>query len=335
MNPSSLSRTARVSTEPSEVPVDPQPNFGVILSPCALRSSRGNNATPKDRPPARENDMNWERFGELVTLSESGQTEEAICGLRQLLVPSESHEDQATVLLIIGACQEELGRFGEARRSLAGARSLADKNSGIHPRALFFEARMDARERDWKQTLGKLEEIIQGYSSILHQPEREDLYEEVRRYRGMALYELDRPNEALPLLKEAAKVEYEKPAALYYLGRCCYDLGDLEGAKEHLRAALTLQLHPTYQPSAHYMLGLSYRWCGQYAWAIHEYEWCLENDTQQLVARWKVLDALARASKALGLESEADRYSRMLRELGPDRPEDVRARSCDLIPPRA
>jgi hypothetical protein len=37
---------------PPESSVDPQPNFGVILSACALRSSQGNYAMPKDRPPA-------------------------------------------------------------------------------------------------------------------------------------------------------------------------------------------------------------------------------------------------------------------------------------------
>lgn len=79
------------------------------------------------------------------------------------------------------------------------------------------------------------------------------------------------------------------------------------------REALALQLHPEYQPSAHYTLGLTYHWCGQNARAIEEYRWCMENDTKARVPKRFVLTALVEACKALGQEDEAAKYSEMLR----------------------
>ncbi len=257
--------------------------------------------------------MDWERFNELVAQSESGRQDEAIEGLRKLVTRSESGEDNASVLLIIGACEKELGRYDEASRTLREARSLADKDSWINPRAIFFDASIDILRGNWKGGLTKLDNIVRDFSPMLNLSESEDLLEEVRRKRGMSLYELGRPAEALPLLKQAVAVEYEKETALYYLGRCYYDLGDLAESVKVLVEALMLDLHPIYQPSSHYVLGLAYRWQGQNARAISEFEWCLEHDNQALVAKWKILTGLLEASEALGLSKDAERYSRMLK----------------------
>lgn len=259
--------------------------------------------------------MDWKRFGELVALSDSGDRETAIHGLSALVKPSETNEDNASVLLIIGACEKELGRFDRARRTLNRARSLADKDSWIQPRAIFFDASTDMSEGKWRDALGKLDVIEGDYYPLLHRSETQDLLEEVCRKRGMALYELNRLSEARPLLERAVGVEYERAAALYYLGRCCYDLGDLDKARESLEKALILDLHPTYQPSAHYVLGLTYHWRGQNARAISEFEWCLEHDKEHRVAKWKILTGLLNASKALGLNENASRYSKMLRSV--------------------
>lgn len=256
--------------------------------------------------------MDWERFNELVALSQGGRSEEAIQGLRNLVGPSEQAEDNASVLLIIGACQKELGRHDEARETLADARSLAGAHSWVQPRALFFCASMDISEGNWMQAVKTLNTLEEQFPAFLQEPENRDLFEEVRRSRGMVIYELGQPAKALPLLEEAVAVDYERPTALYYLARCRYDLGNLEGAKQAFRDALGSDLHPVYQPSAHYMLGLIHYHQGQHAWAIREYEWCLEHDHAQREPRAKVLTGLVLAYRALGMESEAQRYSNML-----------------------
>lgn len=261
------------------------------------------------------NQVDWERFNQLVSLSESGQREEAIRGLRGLVRPSETSEDNGKILLIIGACEKELGRFEEARNTLNEARSLADKNSWVHPRAIFFDASIDIMEGNWKGGLEKLSGMLSDYRSLLYQPEQKDLLEETQRKRGMAFYELGRLADARPLLEEAAKVSYEKPTTLHYLGRCYYDLGDLQLSENCFREALDLGLRPPYQPGAHYYLGLIYYAQRRYAWAIREFEWCLEHDVQGRVPRKYVLTWIINASKKLGQAKDAERYSKMLQEL--------------------
>lgn len=263
-----------------------------------------------------KNHMNWERFNELIALDQSGSTEEALAGFQELARTAEDPEDKAGILLAVSACQKELGRISEARSSLAEARSRAAKDSWIHPRALFRDASMDVRQGNWKGVLEKLDLLGREYGFILRDPEQQDLREEVRRYRGMALYELGEAQKAQPLLEEATTVDYEKPTSLYYLGRCCYDLGDLGKSRQCLCEALRLDLHPVFQPSAHYVLGLCYQWQGQPAWAVREFEWCLEHDAQGLVEKRKVLAALVTSLTAVGMEEDAARYSKVLRGLG-------------------
>jgi tetratricopeptide (TPR) repeat protein len=258
--------------------------------------------------------MDWTRFNELVALSESGKVDEAISGLQNLADSADNSADEAGILAILGACQKEAGRLDEAKQTLDQARSLADTASWVHPRGLFFEALIDVRQGNWRAVLKILDKIIESYASFLDDPENQDLRQEVDRYRGIALYELDKNRDALPLLEAAATLEYDKPRTLYYLGRCRYDLGDTNGAAESLRRALSLDLRSLYQPSAHYILGLCYHRQGQAARAVQEFEWCLQHDEKGLVPKWKVLTALINALSALGQDQQADQYSKILQD---------------------
>jgi len=258
--------------------------------------------------------MDWARFNDLVALSESGKPDEAIPGLKQLAESAEDDQDKAGVLTVLGACQKEAEQLYDAHRTLTQARALAKEDSWVHPRALFFDATIDIRQRKWKDALKKLDEIGRRYPATLGQAENEDLPELIDKYRGIALYKLGRFAEARALLERAAGAEQDQAGALYYVGRCCYDMGDLEAAKDYLRRSLSLELDTDYQPVAHYVLGLAYYWTGQSAWASPEFQWCLENDKSEFVKKWKVLTALMNASKALGLEEDAEKYARMLKK---------------------
>jgi tetratricopeptide (TPR) repeat protein len=258
--------------------------------------------------------MNGERYSRLLALSETGNDEGAIAGLRLLVSPSNEAEENAAILLTLGGCLERVGRTAEARKTLTEARVLAASDSWIHARALFFDARMDVGERNWRGALGKLEDINRQYSAVLEHPDQEDLREEVQRYTGMALYETGRAMEARTLLEQSSKIDYDRAKTLYYLGRCCYDLGDLDKAKESFVNALALDLDPMFQPSGHYILGLCYHWQGQEARAISEFEWCLEHDEQGLVAKWKTLTALVNSLKALGMDDKAKEYSKQIQQ---------------------
>lgn len=269
--------------------------------------------------------MDWQRYHQLEALSRSGNSQAALSGFQKLLTTSETPEEKAVTILAIADCLRNLGRRVEARETVSQAFPLLDQSSETLAWALLFSARMEIDDGRWKEALEKLNHLMSNFETLLRLPENQDGLQNVQRERGIALYELDRPKEALPLLEGAAVRDVERAKVLYYLGRCCYDLGSLEKAKEYLQEALKLDLHPVYQPSAHYVLGLAYQWKGQHAWAIREFEWCLEHDIEGRVAKWKVLTALANASKAVGQERDAERYSKMLRGL--PRRSDARARN--------
>lgn len=259
--------------------------------------------------------MDWTRFNQLVALSESGKVHEAISGLKQLAESAQDDQDKAGVLTVLGACEKDADQLDEAHKTLAEARALANEDSWVHPRALLIDARIDVRRRRWGDALHKLDEILQRYPTMLTQNETDDLPELIDRYRGMALYKVGRLGEARILLERAAATEHDKPGALYYLGRCCYDIGDLECAKDSLCRSLTLDLDPDYQPMAHYVLGLSHHWTGQSARAVSEFEWCLQHDERGLVEKRNVLTALIAALKTLRMDDVADRYTKELRAL--------------------
>jgi tetratricopeptide (TPR) repeat protein len=256
--------------------------------------------------------VDWARYYELLELDRVGQPEAALAGLRELLHCAENSDEKSVVLLATVGRLTKLGRAKEAREALASAYRIVNKNSEIVARVLFIDACLDIDDGKWQQALKKLDDLTSSFPALLSQPDEQDTARDIQRKRGIVLYELHRPAEARPLLESAATQEDEKPTVLYYLGRSRCDLGDLEGAKQAFREALAGDLHHVYQPSAHYTLGLIHYWQGQHAWAIREYEWCLEHDTRSLVQKEKVLTGLVLASKALGMEEETERYSRML-----------------------
>lgn len=256
--------------------------------------------------------MDWERYYELLRLDDAGQSEAALSGLREALASTESADEKAAVLLAIAECFRNLRRVSEARDALSDVKRTVPKNSDQFARALIIDACLDIDEGKWSWALTKLDDLNSTFSDLFNRPEEQDTLADLQRKRGIVLYELHRPSEARTLLERAATLNEDRPTALYYLGRCRYDLGDLDGAKQALRDALTLDLHPVYQPSAHYVLGLIHYHQGQHAWAIREYEWCLEHDGRGLVQKPKLLTALVMASRALGMDKEAERYSKML-----------------------
>lgn len=256
--------------------------------------------------------MDWERYYKLLRMDDAGQSEAALAGLREALASMESADEKAAVLLAIAGCVRNLGRVGEARDALSEVKRIVPKNSHEIARALIIDALLDMDEGKWSWALAKLDDLNSSFSELLRRPEEQDTLADLQRKRGIVLYELHLPSEARTLLERASTLNEERPTVLYYLGRCRYDLGDLEGAKQALRQALALDLHPVYQPSAHYMLGLIHYHQGQPAWAIREYEWCMEHDGRGLVQKPKLLTALVMATRALGMDKEAERYSKML-----------------------
>ncbi len=215
----------------------------------------------------------------------------------------------------MAACLVNLGRWAEAREAASRALVLPDKRDEELGWALLFNAGLETAAGNWSAALAHLDRLESEFHDLLNLPENRDSLETAERRRGIALCRLGRYAEALPLLERAAALDEEKPMVLYHLGRCCYRLGKLVEAGEHLRAALTFDdLSPGIRADAHYTLGLTYRWRGQAARALEQFLWCLENDKKPTISRRPVLTGIVDAYKALGQDDEAARYSEMLQK---------------------
>lgn len=256
--------------------------------------------------------VDWERYHELEALDRSGNPGAALSGFRELLNVATAPQDQAAILLAIAACFSNLGSPAEAREAASGALAQPDKASETFAWALLFNAGLEITQGNWAKALEFLDRLEADFHDLLSLPEHKDSRETAERRRGVVLYRLRRLEEAIPFLERAAKRQAERATVLYCLGRCRYDIGDLGGAQEALREALGLSLHPEYEPSAHYVLGLTHHWRGQNARAIEEYRWCLENDKRSRVPKRFALMALVEACKALGQEDQVAKYSEML-----------------------
>lgn len=205
----------------------------------------------------------------------------------------------------------------EARDCLNQAFELINEDAEGYPWMLLCSASLDLDEWNWKSCLAKFDTLLSDHSVWLQLSGNERSLEFVNRKRGFAFLGLDRPQEALPLLQHAATLDDERDVVTYCLGKCCYKVGDFEQAERWLRQAIESDLHPNFAADARYHLGLTYYRRYKHGWAIKELEWCLNNDPSRPVPRAYILQALIYAAKDLGLESEVDRYSKMLKQTPP------------------
>ena len=242
--------------------------------------------------------MNWEHLNELRSLSDKGRDEEALSELRVLLGGSAAPEERAAVLVTIAVPLKNLGRFSDAREVIAEARNLVRTNSETYAWILLGDAGLDVNEGKWKDALKKFDAILSGFPALFQKPENRETLDDIQRKRGVALAGLDRCDEARPLLERTASQDHdEQGLVLYCLGKCYYKSGAYEKARQSLRQALSVHLDPDYQVDARYHLGLTYYRLHQTAWAIQEFERCLEGDAGSGVPRDYILKAKALAEQ--------------------------------------
>ena len=259
--------------------------------------------------------MDWPRIDRIRDLQSAGRDEEALSELASLENTSTVPEENAIVWIAMANSLRYLSRLDEARDPIRKAYSVLDKTSDMYPRTMLIDALIEEHCGNWKDLLRILDQILEKYATVLQGPDNQDLRDEVLRHRGIALYGLGRNSEAVPLLKEGLSNEYEKPNILYYLGICYFNLGELEHAKQTLGEALSLRLNPVYETRAHYYLGVIHLRRAEYAWAKQEFEWCLEHLEHGGARKDYVITGLMNVSKVLGMEKDAERYAKMLKQM--------------------
>ena len=117
------------------------------------------------------------------------------------------------------------GLLPAAREELLKARELDPDD---------FDIRLDLADLDL--SMGNVQDALTLVDKMLvEQPE----HRRAKQLKGIALYRLDRLDEAEAMLNEAIELNPEPARAQYYLGRICERTGRTQEALEHYREALS------------------------------------------------------------------------------------------------
>lgn len=256
--------------------------------------------------------MDLERFQHFVQLRESGHTEDALDELASLRARTSDPEETASLWLNTAACHQGLGRLGEAWEALSEARR-SPTSRGISLHADFLEATLYWDEGRYQQAQQRLEMLAKAYAQELRAPDERNLYEKVQVKRGILLSQMQRDQEAVPILEEAlsfALEDTDRGDVSANLGICYFSRGDKRRARDLFRVAAQYA-SPSYETVSHYYLGIIESQDGAYAQALQEFLAVEPNAPNAGISRSNVYSCLARVSRALGHVKEAERYDKL------------------------
>lgn len=259
--------------------------------------------------------MDWDLYNELIELRDSGRIDEAIVGLTKLADIETEPSEKATAMIAIANGFTLQNRLSDARRKLHEATGVVGSDHAFYPRLLLAIAVVDMNQENWKDALKKLNTIIEKYKTPLELEDNKDVFEEVQRNRGIALFELNRIREALPLLQSVRSTQYQKERTLYSIAMTNFELKDHDAAILDFQELLSLHPESVYLAHAHYHLGRIYYAREQLARAKTEFEKCLTCPDRGNISDEHLLQALVFSSKGLNLQQDAARYTEMLENL--------------------
>ena len=248
-----------------------------------------------------------------ISLYHQQDYQQSLTIFQGLLLRITAPEERAGILIFQCRCQENLGLFVDARSSLEEARRVGKE--GLDPdyeaRLRYFEAGIDAREGKDKESLRKLDSLLQLNKELLATPELRDLYEGIQILRAGRLQNLDRPHEALPLFLEAQNYKAEKPddflcRTAYCLAKC----GEIAPAKALISRVMQSSLDPAQENTARYYLAGIFVINGEYAKAFEELQFCERHLDQFELAIPALMQSLAYVCEKLGLSKQAFSYRR-------------------------
>lgn len=263
--------------------------------------------------------MDKKRWDRAINLRDAGQWEAALCEFRALEEFPECKEERFDLLINQAWCLSGLDRFQEARDCLREASNLHIDEIEYCARIDLLDACLDRTEGKAKEALRKMEVLLKKYADFLQTQNPRYIYEEAQMSRGCLLAYLGRFKEACPILEEVLACDIAKHGDFYFhLGHCYLRLDKTNDAKTMLSKAFELGLEGGWAVTGHYYLGSCYLKLGAYARAMKELE-AAESIADRLNEPKKpIYEALFKASKALGLNSEAARYGHLLKNTRSD-----------------
>jgi tetratricopeptide (TPR) repeat protein len=259
-----------------------------------------------------------EQFQRAVALQDSGQLQEAAHAFRALAEVASEPEEKASIMLNAAGCLGRLGRLDEALRVLDEGRRLLPPGSPLMLDFDLAETCMPIGVGRYKESLGKLNRVLEKNAESLRHPERRYLYEEYTLRKALLLVQLARHAEAAPLLEEAIGFDLppaEKGDTCHRLAVRLYQQGEVERAKELFEKAVALGGKDCHPMRSHFSLGVIHLNAGAYARALQEFEMVLPRADEAKIPRKKVYKWLAASCRGLGLEEDARKYEVLMKTM--------------------
>jgi tetratricopeptide (TPR) repeat protein len=268
--------------------------------------------------------MDDQGFLQASQLRDEGKFREAIEKFLSIAEITEDPIDKAGVVLNVATTFKALGDYDEARRQLRVARDLflaagrSPEAAQKDKRVLQLGVSLAFEEADICSFEGKIEEALAKFDRALdevrnyrlEEPELRELYQMIQMRRAFILADLGRCKEALPILEEAESFDGPKGETLFYLGHCYLADRDYRNAAQRLTRSLEIGLARRLDYRAHCELGIAYYRLAAYAKAILEFEKSVETGDKEYIEEAQIWKWLENSSRALGLDDQAERYSK-------------------------
>jgi tetratricopeptide (TPR) repeat protein len=255
---------------------------------------------------------------------EAGECIKAVKGLRELADRIDDPWTKAELLYHQVIFLAQMDAAGEARscfNEFKGAVGLRlsgvvldtpvdTQSANLAVMVRYAELKTLLAEGNQVQALEVLEELVSQYPTQLSGPGIEIL-KDIDLYHGFLLADAGRWKQAKPFLDKAHPPEAWKSFVCYYLGHYYYEFRDYERAKEKLMEALHMGLSGHWEGRAHYVLGLVEYYLGEMKAAKEQFELCVKTADPRYLGASRIWEWLEAASRALGLEADADKYRRL------------------------
>jgi tetratricopeptide (TPR) repeat protein len=229
------------------------------------------------------------------------------------IIPTSDPNDppyRVGILLQQANRQQSTGHFRDAELLVAEAKRLAQGHTQALAEIDFFCALslLELDKRD--EGVESLAVMLIQYKAWFNTPEGRDLYELVQVQRAFSLINLERKEEARPLLEEAVTFQLDSKVRSdvhCHLGRCYHELSLYTLAREQFEQADALGVGEDWQPPFHYYYGYTLYELKEFQRAKREFILCLQSGPSgpDAYLRYRMLAA---TSRKLGEHSEARSY---------------------------
>jgi tetratricopeptide (TPR) repeat protein len=223
--------------------------------------------------------MDQTRFENANKLWAAGRNEDAAREFHAMSEEADYPDEKGAILANEHKCYLQIGQLDKAGEVMRQIRSLPIQDNFVRMIIDIGDAFMTTQMGKLKEGIRKFETLLALNQEELRNPENRHLYEQIQERRGIALTNLSRYTEALPILKEAVSFTSDKvdpQVAHFYIGACYQAISETAQAKEAFLRAINLGLSNDFEADAQYRLAILYFQTGAFAQAKHHLEAALQ-----------------------------------------------------------